>query len=239
MPLSAQFRDAVLAAEQRFGGRGSQRANRLRPDRRITAGKGTGRRSPSRPARACGSPEGGISPHCRYKHRRASAECLPLRRAFDHLRQQLARAAHERNTLFVFIGARTFADEHQLRLRIADAEDDLVAAFAQTAARAIADIGAECVRACRRRGEAGQRNIGEDRGFSFDGKRFDSVKGVRRSVAATPINLLDTRGPGRIPGACESLRGSFCRSWRARRSFRIWLENLIRNFALRGARQPE
>ncbi len=41
----------------------------------------------------------------------------------------------------IFIGSRRFADEHQLRARIAHAEDDLLAALlGQAAAGAIADV---------------------------------------------------------------------------------------------------
>ena len=45
----------------------------------------------------------------------------------DHLRQQLARAADERDPLDVLVGARRLADEHQIGVRIADAEHDLLA----------------------------------------------------------------------------------------------------------------
>ena len=44
---------------------------------------------------------------------------------------KLARAADERNALRVFIRARPFADEDQLRAGIAHAEYDLVPAFAR------------------------------------------------------------------------------------------------------------
>ena len=63
------------------------------------------------------------------------------RRAFDHLREQLARAADEREPLRVFIGAGAFADKHQSRLLVARSENDLVARFVQAAARAVADVG--------------------------------------------------------------------------------------------------
>ena len=45
---------------------------------------------------------------------------------FDDLRQQLPGAADERNALLIFVGARRFADEHQIGVGIADAEDDLL-----------------------------------------------------------------------------------------------------------------
>ena len=45
--------------------------------------------------------------------------------------------------LDVFVGARRLADEHQIGVRIADAEDDLPASErVQLAARAVADVGA-------------------------------------------------------------------------------------------------
>src|ERR1017187_4275308 len=63
-----------------------------------------------------------------------------FRGAFDHLRQQLARAADERDTLRVFIRARTFAYEDQFGLLVAHAEDDFGALFVQAAAMAIANV---------------------------------------------------------------------------------------------------
>src|SRR5262249_49356820 len=67
-------------------------------------------------------------------------DALFLCRALDHLREQLSGAADERDALRVFIGAGAFADEHQRRFLVADAEDDFVAAFVQAAAAAIADV---------------------------------------------------------------------------------------------------
>ena len=62
----------------------------------------------------------------------------------DHLRQQLAGAPDERDALHVFIRARRFADEHQVRRRVADAEDDLLPPErVQLAARAVADVLAD------------------------------------------------------------------------------------------------
>jgi hypothetical protein len=63
-----------------------------------------------------------------------------FRGAFDHLREQLARTADERDALRIFVRARTFAHEDQLGLLVAHAEDDLVALFVQAAATAIADV---------------------------------------------------------------------------------------------------
>src|SRR5262245_4342208 len=47
---------------------------------------------------------------------------------FDDLREQLPGPSDERNALHVFVRARRLADEHQIRLRVPDAEDDLTAA---------------------------------------------------------------------------------------------------------------
>ena len=78
-----------------------------------------------------------------------------LGRAFDHLREQLSRAAHERKTLGVFIRARTFTHENQLSLRISRAKHDAVTRFMQAAAFTVADILAdlfECVTLGRQAG---------------------------------------------------------------------------------------
>ena len=58
----------------------------------------------------------------------------------DHVVEQLAGAADERQALRVLIGARTFADEHQPRVRVAVAEDNGVAALVKRAARARAHV---------------------------------------------------------------------------------------------------
>ena len=61
----------------------------------------------------------------------------------DHLRQQLAGAPDERDPLDVFIAARRLADEHEPRVRIADAKDDLAPAERrELAAGAVAEVGA-------------------------------------------------------------------------------------------------
>jgi len=82
---------------------------------------------------------------------------VPGRPALDHVRdvhvvaghadptqelvQELPRLADERVALLVFVEARRLADEHQLGLRVANAEDDLGAALGETAARAAGDLG--------------------------------------------------------------------------------------------------
>ena len=61
----------------------------------------------------------------------------------DDLRQQLARAADERQALLVFVVARRFADEDELGVGIARAEDDVGALRSELAALAVADFGAD------------------------------------------------------------------------------------------------
>ena len=68
----------------------------------------------------------------------------PQAHGFDHVVEQLSGAADERFALLVFVGARRFADEHQLGMRIAHAEDNLLAPLlGQAAAGAVADIFAD------------------------------------------------------------------------------------------------
>ena len=68
----------------------------------------------------------------------------PQAHRFDHVVEQLAGAADERFALRIFVGARTFAHEHQLRPRIAHSKDDLFAPlFVQFATRAVAEVFAD------------------------------------------------------------------------------------------------
>src|ERR1700735_3226007 len=55
----------------------------------------------------------------------------------DHLRKKFSSAAHERLAFNIFIAARPFADENQLRFHAADSENDIRAALVQLAASAI------------------------------------------------------------------------------------------------------
>src|SRR5579863_9040042 len=64
----------------------------------------------------------------------------------DHLREEFPGAADEGLALLVFVAAGTFTDENELRLRIADAEDDVGASLVEFAARAVgADVGADAL----------------------------------------------------------------------------------------------
>ena len=62
---------------------------------------------------------------------------------FDDLREQLTGAPHEWNALDVFVSAGRLADEHQVRISVADAENDLAPAErVQLAAAAVfAEVG--------------------------------------------------------------------------------------------------
>ncbi len=58
----------------------------------------------------------------------------------DHVVEQLSGAAHKGLALRVFVRARTLAHEHDARVRIAHAEDDVGASLAQLAAGAVANV---------------------------------------------------------------------------------------------------
>ena len=55
----------------------------------------------------------------------------------EHLVEQLARASDERLTLQVLVLARTFAYKHNLCLRVAHSDNDVVARFAKSAFAAV------------------------------------------------------------------------------------------------------
>ena len=59
----------------------------------------------------------------------------------EKLVEELPRLADERKALLVFVEARRLADEHQVGVRVAVAEDDLRPALGQAAARAAGDLG--------------------------------------------------------------------------------------------------
>src|SRR3984893_2643692 len=59
--------------------------------------------------------------------------------ALDDIGQELPGASYERLAARVFVGARRLAHEHQLRVRIADAENEIRSPGRQLAALAIAD----------------------------------------------------------------------------------------------------
>src|SRR5580698_2430196 len=139
IPFSAQPRDAFLA-EQSFGRGATQYANRFGTNREQLAIQELpadfhfvrlGRAIFGRPAlhHIANVDIGAFD-------RDAFFRC----RTFNHLREQLSRAADERQTLLIFVGAGALADEHEPGLLVARSENDLVARLMQTAALAIADV---------------------------------------------------------------------------------------------------
>src|SRR6185312_7641547 len=65
----------------------------------------------------------------------------PQAHRLDHIVEQLAGTAHEGLALLVFVSARRFADEHQLRPRIAHAENNLFPSLlGEATASAVADV---------------------------------------------------------------------------------------------------
>src|SRR5947209_3629332 len=58
----------------------------------------------------------------------------------DHLREQLSRAAYERDALDIFVVPWTLADEDQFGFRIANSKDNISAMLVESAASAIADV---------------------------------------------------------------------------------------------------
>ena len=65
--------------------------------------------------------------------------------ALDDVGQQLTRAADERLAASVLVGAGRLADEHQIRVGIADAENEIGAARRELASLTIADELAQFV----------------------------------------------------------------------------------------------
>jgi hypothetical protein len=59
---------------------------------------------------------------------------------FNHVVEQLTRAADEGFALRIFVGARSFAHEHQFGMRVANSENDICPGLVELAADAIAEI---------------------------------------------------------------------------------------------------
>ena len=55
----------------------------------------------------------------------------------EHFIQKFAAASYERLSLQILVFPGTFADEHHFRLRIADADNDVVPCFAKSAFAAV------------------------------------------------------------------------------------------------------
>ena len=73
------------------------------------------------------------------------------------------------NALRVLIRSRAFADKHQRRLRVARAEDDLVAAFVQSGSACNRRCRRGSARACRRRRDARAESASRLRGAGASG----------------------------------------------------------------------
>jgi hypothetical protein len=56
------------------------------------------------------------------------------------LREKFSGAAHKRESLGIFVGARTFPHENELGFGVSVAEHDSVAMFMELAARALAEV---------------------------------------------------------------------------------------------------
>ena len=133
-PLAAEARDALRGLQKRLRGAGPEatdhfRANRVELAKQIGRAGGDfvvlGQAIFRRPA----------------FHDVADVDVLAAQtHRLDHLREQFSGAADERFALNIFVVPRAFTDEHELGLRIPDAEDDVRARFVQLAARAIADV---------------------------------------------------------------------------------------------------
>ena len=140
MPFSAQSRDAFLGSEQRFGRGAAQRADGFGPDGLKLAVEELAADFHLVGLRRAVLGRAALHDVADVDVGALERDAFLARGALDHLREQLAGAADEREALLVLIGARAFADEHQLGLLVAGSEDDLVAAFVQAAALAIADV---------------------------------------------------------------------------------------------------
>src|SRR5438094_2030286 len=64
---------------------------------------------------------------------------------FDDLRQELAGAAHEGQSLLVFVVTGSFADEDEFRIGVTRAENDVCTGWSELTALAVADFGANVV----------------------------------------------------------------------------------------------
>ena len=124
----------------------------------------------------------------------------------DDLRQQLPGAADERDPLHVLVGARRFADEHQIGGRVADAEHDLLAAQPmQLAARAVADLVADRCSASVGRSRASvmarSRRVGGDRRgrLRFCGCRAMQRRLERCRQRCRTVSRRRQRGSGLTP----------------------------------------
>ena len=116
------------------------------------------------------------------------------RRAAARRRQpllKLAGAADERQALRILVGARPFADTDELRLRIAGAEDEIRAAFAELAApAALEQLLLAAQRLGRRHQVVGLERERDDTEVAVESQR-------NAKLAERSSQLLARRGPQR------------------------------------------
>ena len=118
--------------------------------------------------------------------------------------EQLPRLADEGDALLVLVEARRFADEHQVRARIAGAEDDLRPALRQPTARAAR--GRCCIRLERLHPSYGHGT-----------HRSESTRHARRTRSAPASARAGRRPRSRRPAPCQAVRGRRASRERRRR----------------------
>src|SRR5215813_520284 len=132
MDASAELADRFLRAQQRLRRDASERQHDLRLDDGELVGQERRTRSE---LIGFGIPIAGWP----TQHRVGDKDVALSRQVHggQHLREQLTRAADERQPLRVFVGARALADHDEPRRRVAGAEDDVGATLAQLALTAV------------------------------------------------------------------------------------------------------
>src|SRR2546421_558079 len=127
---ATQLADRFLRAQQRLGRDAAEREDDLRLDH----GELVGQKRRARGELVCL----GIAVAGRPAQDRVRDEDFVARQVHrgQHLRQQLSRAADERQALRVLVGAGAFANDDELGARIAGAEHDVRAALAELTAPA-------------------------------------------------------------------------------------------------------
>src|SRR5215471_8781470 len=226
-PFPAHFGDAFLVAGQRARGSAAERADGLGLDRGKLA------------VEELAADLHFVRFGCTIARRAAlhhvadvdltaqQRDAFLLRRPLDHLCEQLACLADERDSLCVFIGAGTFADEHERRRLVAHAEYDLVAPFVQAAAAAIADICDDLEQGIARRGEGRKLHSRLGRRLRRRGTHSRLALELGRCFLDPRLLALDPRPPvhGGEPEVSVILEiaaeifGAHWAAWRASRSF--------------------
>ncbi len=143
-PLSPQARDARFRIQYEFRGRPAQGDDDLRLDQ-VDLSSNKGRTSLQLLGLRRAIPvtlqiHGGAALDYIGDVDLASRDAHAL---FDNAREQFTRASHEGATGFVLGAARTFADEHDVRVFIAFAEDDLASRRGKLAAKAALRLRAQ------------------------------------------------------------------------------------------------